>query len=217
MSKTGKKVAKNLLDNLGPAIGEVFFGILEELIQVYLDTYDEELLSVIVEKNSLANPVYFYDDYMEALENFDYVEETTDGLIIRIPSEDTFNFKGRLGFLALLTHDLPGKFLEVTQEDYSNLISNNNLSKGTLNAIRRLPPFFDSDTPKDLRFYLLPTNRGTLHKTIESALDKKLVVFPFSNSSAIDLFGPGIEFFEVNVEEWFEMATDNTNKNLRGV
>jgi len=217
MSKVSVKVAKNLEKNLGSAISDVFLDKLDDLIDSYMDTYDEELASVITDKESLANPDYFYDDYKEALEDFDYVEEENDGLIIRIPSEDTFDFGGRLNFIALLVHGTAGKYLELPEAEHDQLVNSKDLDKNLRKSIRRLPPFFDSNTPKELRFYLLQTTRGGLYKTVENILGRKLVVFPFSNTSSIDLFGPSIKFFEENIYNMFEEAIDNTNKRVRGV
>jgi len=213
MGKTSKKVGKDLESKLGLSISGAFTNFLPKLIEVYLDTYDEDLSGVVTDKDSLANPDFFYDDYKEALENFEYLDEEEE-LSIRIPTEDTFVFEGRLSFIQLLVNGTAGKYLELSQIDYDTLKNNNELDSKVKRVIRDLPAFFDSATPKDLRFYLLHT-RGTLYKTIESILDKKLVTFPFSNSSPIYLFDAGIKFFEDSMDDLIDEAIDDAIKEVK--
>ncbi len=216
MSKTSKKIGKGLESNLGHSIVKVFSKFIPDLIEVYLDTYDDDLSSIVTDKDSLANPSFFYDDYKEALENFDYIDED-DELLIRIPTEDTFDFEGRLSFIKLLINGTAGKYLELSQTDHDNLKNDKGLDDKIKRIIRDLPAFFDSDTPKDLRFYLLHT-RGTLYKTVESILGKKLITFPFSNSSPIYLFDDGIKFFEDIMNDLIgEAIDDSIRKVKRGI
>lgn len=214
MSKTGKKVGKGIEKNFSYFFTKVFSDFLPDLIDVYLETYDTDLLSVITDKDSLANPEYFYDEYKEALEAFEYIEDSNE-FTVRTPDEGNFGFSGRLNYLLLLTEGIAGKYLELPQTDYDTLKSNKELDDKLKRVLRDLPSFFDSTTPKELRFYLLHT-RGNLYKTVESILGKKLIVFPFSNSGPIYLFDDGVKFFEDNMPDLLDEAIDNTITAVKG-
>ncbi len=190
------KLAKDLAKKLSFAIPIATESLIDDLKEVYLDSYEEELTGIVNDKNSLANPDFFYEDYEEALDNFIYLKKIgTLNPIIEIPTEDTFNFEGRLGFLKLLVNGVSGKYIELPQVDYDMLKSSKNVDDRIKRMLSNLPEFFDSSTPKELRFYLIGT-RNSLYKTVQSILGKKLVLFPFSNSPPIPLFDEGIKFFE---------------------
>lgn len=208
MSKTGKKVSKGIEKNFNNIFAQVFEKFLPDLIEVYLDTYDNDLSSIVTDRDSLSNPEYFYDEYKEALEAFEYIDDSED-LVVRTPDEDNFDFSGRLSYILLLTEGTAGKYLELPQTDYDTLKNNKDLDDKLKRVLRDLPSFFDSTTPKELRFYLLHT-RGTLYKTVESILGKKLVVFPFSNSGPIYLFDDGVKFFEDNLKGLIDEAINDT-------
>jgi hypothetical protein len=212
MGKVGKQVSRDLEGNFAKNTSKSLSKFLPDLIEVYLDTYDTDLSNIVTDKDSLAKPIYFYDEYKQALENFSYIDEEDD-LLLRIPTEDTFNFAGRLRFVELLVHGIAGKYLELPQEDYDVLKSKKDIDDKLKRVIMDLPPFFDPSTPRELRFYLLHT-RGTLYKIVEAILGKRLVVFPFSNSAPINLFDDGIAFFEDNVNTIIEKAIDSSIKEV---
>ncbi len=191
-----EKLAKDLAKKLSFAIPIATESFFEDLKEVYLDSYEEELTGIVTNKDSLANPEFFYEDYEEALNNFEYMKGLgTLNLKPIIPTEDTFNFEGRLGFLKLLVNGVSGKYIELPQIDYDMLKSSKSVDDRIKRMLSNLPEFFDSETPKELRFYLIGT-RSSLYKTVQSILGKKLVIFPFSNSPPIPLFDEGIKFFE---------------------
>lgn len=188
-----------------------FNDFLPKLIDTYLDTYDNTLRSSVIDKNSLANPEYFYDDYAQALRDFKYLSLQDDGISISIPTEDTFNFKGRLSFIEVLTHGIVGSYLELPQTDYDILKSNKNMDDKIKKFIKDLPSFSDSSTPKELSFYLIP-EKNQLYKIIEELLGKTLVNFPFSNASPINIFEDGVKFFEDNLDNLLNTSIDDSIK-----
>ena len=43
-----------------------------------------------------------------------------------------------------------------------------------------------------------------IHNIIQQILNKKLVVFPFSNTAPIQIFDEGINYFNINKEKLFD-------------
>jgi len=183
----------------------------ESLIEVYLDSYDKLLSEIVVDKDSLANPIYFVQDYKKALDNFKYFESDVEDVSTfryRIPTEDTFDFSGRLGFLKLLINGVVGTYYELPQPDYIKLVDT--ISGDRFREyVASMPKFFDDDTPEELRFYLLYYVED-LHKIVSTILGKKLVVFPFSDTEPIDIFEDGIEYFELNIDKLINKIIQNS-------
>lgn len=174
----------------------------EVLIEEYLHNYNMLLSDLVSDKNSLANPEYFYNDYKRALEEFNYFDEATTNISefkYRIPTEDTFVFTDRLAFIKLLINGVAGNYYELPQDDYDKLmvtISGDRFRE----YISNLHKFFNDDTPKELRFYLMYAYED-LYKIISTILQKPLILFPFSSTSPIDLFSGGIDFFEKEMDQ----------------
>ena len=64
-------------------------------------------------------------------------------------------------------------------------------------------PITDTDVPLNMRFRLLYT-KGDLSDIVQAILDKKLIRFPFSNSSPIELFKSIKEFVDKNFDIWID-------------
>ncbi len=208
----------NKISNILPKYIEMEFEkFLPTLKDTYLDTYDKELSATVTDRNSLANPEYFYDDYKDALEDFEYTSSSSDEegtITFYIPSEDTFDFSGRMGFIQLIVNGTSGKYYELSQEDFEILSRSRDIDEKVKRVIYNLPEFFTSTTPKEFRFYLVPST-GNLYKTIQGILGKKLILFPFSNKAPINIFEDGEDLFEDKIEDIISEAIDKALKEVK--
>lgn len=176
---------------------------LPKLVDKYIESFSELLLNLDIDNDSLAKPEYFFDSYKEAIETFEYIKPVSKiELKIVLPDTDTFNFKNRLVFIQLLTYGFVGNYLELPKKDYDLLLSRGDLSKQLLEAISTLPSILDEEE-NDLDFYLLDLSLN-IHNIIQQILNKKLVVFPFSNTAPIQIFDEGINYFNINKEKLFD-------------
>ncbi len=214
MSTPASKLSGKLVTQLNRNLRSTFEEYLPELKDVYLNTYHSKLDDVVTDSNSLANPDYFYEDYATALDNFDYFydesEDADDSFRIKIPTEDTFPFSGRLNFIHILINGIIGDYYELSQEDYNTLI-NSNISDDVKSSLYELSEFFDDATSEDLRFYLI-SSLDSLYKTVQSMLNKDLTLFPFSNSPPIDLFEDGVDAFNDHFDSLVNAAINTSIK-----
>ena len=208
------KVSKDLEKLLFINTIDAFELLLPKLKDVYLTTYTNELLSISVDENSLANPLYFYEDYMAAIEDFEYLSIIAKAEIkITVPDEDNFVFEGRLSFLQWLSMGVIGTYYELIKTDYDYLINFQGLSRQIKSALTDLPGFL-SEELNELDFYILD-DALHIHEIIQNILNKKLVIFPFSNTPAIDLFTEGKDFFNTSKEALTNNIVEKSLKDLK--
>lgn len=208
------KLNNNLFSELIKQFEYIFNDNKDDLIEIYSDSYFEYLSPVVTDKNSLAQPEYFYDDYMDVLSNFNFIDNSEGYIKVMIPSVDNFDFSGSLKVLKLIVNGIAGSYLELPQFDMDEL-KVSKLDDKTKRVLFDLPKFFSTNTPKKLRFYLLQ-KRGKLPKIIQAVLDKKLVEFPFSNTPPIDIFEAGNDYFLNNIDSWLHNTIETSIKNLKG-
>lgn len=171
-----------------------------DLINVYLDTYNDVLLSLDIDQDSLAKPELFYDSYKIALKDFKYLSNLSRYEIkISVPAEDSFDFSGKLLFLKLLVEGITGMYYEIPRKDLEYLLIDSDLSESIKNILGNLVIIASPDEASDTDFCLLPANYN-IHNILNKVLRRELVVFPFSNFSPVDLFTDGINYFNSQKE-----------------
>jgi hypothetical protein len=208
-------VNTNLVNIIIENTYKIFNTFLPKLKEVYLNTYANELLDIDVNKDSLAKPEYFYTLYSDALDKFNYIEVNSKLEIkFKSPSENSFNFEGKLSFIHILTIGIIGSYIEISREDYTYLVNNLKLSKQINDILLLLPGFLDEDELLETDFYLLDTEYN-IHSILEQVLGKKLIAFPFSNMPPIDLFSEGINYFNSKKNELTNMIINKSIEDLK--
>jgi len=193
---------------------DIFDSFLPKLKEVYLESYTDLLLVDNIEEGSLANPLLFYEEYEEALNNFTYVSVAAKGEVkMLVPDEDNFEFEGRLKFLHWLSIGVINSYYELPINDYNYLINYEKLSKQIKNSLLDLPGFFGEIT-NDLDFYLVDESLN-IHGILQNILNKKLIRFPFSNTQAIELFEDGKGFFNKSKEALTNKIVDKSLEDIK--
>lgn len=167
----------------------------EDIINVYLNTYNNIFSDLLIDETSLAKPEYFFEDYKNSLQTFDYIN-IVGGTYIKliIPSEETYEFKNRLRFLEFIQFGVIGTYYELPVDYYNDLVSRKDLSKKLLDILYNLSGVLSEDISTSLDFYLLNADYN-VNEIFEKILGKKLVIFPFSNFAPVDLFSDGNAYF----------------------
>lgn len=166
-----------------------------EIVDIYLDTYQDIFSDLLIDEASLAKPEYFLDDYKKSLTIFSYITNVGSNYIkFKVPSEDTYEFNGRLKFLELLQNGFVGTYYELSINDYNALLLRKDLSKKLVEILYSLPGILSEDVTMDLDFYLLD-EKYNVHEIFQKILGKNLIIFPFSNFPPVDLFSRGEEYF----------------------
>ena len=190
-------ISKIFEDIIRKNITQIFSSIfLPKLIDVYLETYKKSLQDLEVSSDSLANPEYFFEDYKNALNDFNYINFFNKyEFKFTLPDEDTFNFSGRLTFLNILNTCIFGDFYELPIQDYLYLLNRKDIGSSIKESLLDLHPISDSNNITEFDFLLIDSNIKLL-PIVEQILNKKLVYFPFSNQPPIDIFSEGKIYFE---------------------
>lgn len=182
-----------------------------DIISVGIEAYEDLLLGVVANKNSMADPENFYDDYIVMLETYKFTDEEDEYPTLHVPDEDNFIFEGTLSILQFIVEGVTGVYLELPEVDLSEVLKAKGIDDKVKRRLRDLPGITSTDVPIKQRFRLLHT-RGTLYSTVQAVLNKKLVAFPFSNTSPVDLFTPMQEYVSENIESWINESTKDTLK-----
>jgi len=203
ISKEPIKYAKGLNNILPLILNNMLEDKVKDIIDVGVEAYENLLLDTVASKYSMADPENFYDNYVEALYNFKYIDPEDSEPILYLPDENIFKYSGQLSILQFIVEGVSGVYLELPAEDLNTLLKSKDIGDRVKRRLRALPGITDTDVPLDMRFRLLYT-KGNLADTVQSILDKELVKFPFSNSSPIELFEPAQEFVDKNFDYWID-------------
>ena len=98
-----------------------------------------------------------------------------------------------------------GKYFELKETDLNLILKMPDVDNKVKRRLRDLPGVYSDNTPLDRRFRLVPSY-GTLLKTAQAVLDKKLVLFPFSNFPPVDLFEPMKDYVDNNINTWISKS-----------
>jgi hypothetical protein len=200
----------NTIDkNLELVLQEVFKSKIPTLIDKTMSIYKDLLLSTVVAKESLSNPLYMYDDFKDRLKDFNYVYTNNQGPTLEIPSVETFDFSGSLVILKFIMEGISGFYYELPETDLNTVVKNNYLDGTTEAILLNLPGLVSDDVPVTRSFRLVPA-KSNLAKKIKEVLNKELVIYPFSNQPPIDIFYDLNLFTDSNIKNWIDTAIDTT-------
>ena len=199
MAEIGKKLIegfdglmrKNVLTTLESAV--------EEVKQIIIDKYDEELLDIVTDRNSKTNPNLYRDDFIERLDKLTYVEDGNEISIV-VPDMETFDFSGRLRVIENIMEGTSGTYVEVNEEDYEAIFNKKPVNADPL----------DEYVPRKERIYLVRHNNKV--RTVERTLKKRFVKYPFSNKQPVDILEVGDEYVEKNMDGWIKNALEKALK-----
>lgn len=174
-----------------------------EVIDYIMKLYDDELVSVVTDRDSRANPLYYREEFLERLNNFEYIEVFDDAVDFIVPSMTNFDFSGRLKIIENIMDGTAGIFIEVDGKQYEALFPT------------KKPPLveaLDRSVPKRRMIYLVKHTHGLGKRWKSIFSGEKMVRFPFSNSPPIRIFEEANNFVDDNLDKWIDEAVDNTTK-----
>jgi hypothetical protein len=194
--QTYKKLTKeNVVSRLENAITEI--------VDYIMKLYDDQLISPVTDASSRANPLHYREEFLERLNDFEYIEDFGDVINFIVPSMNNFDFSGRLKIIENIMDGTVGTFIEVDGKQYEALFPTK--KPPTVEAL-------DRSVPKSRMIYLVKYTYG-LGKMWRTIFPKeKMVRFPFSNSPPIRIFEDVNAFVDGNLDKWVDEAVDNTTK-----
>jgi hypothetical protein len=168
-----------------------------------LKQYDDDLVGVVTDRRSKTNPMFYRDDFKDALEDFEYVKPGDLRTTLVIPDMDNFPFsKGKLTIIKTILTGVIGTFAEVTADQYSALF-------GKI-PIKEEP--YDNTVPTKERIYLVRYTTELQQREYKVFKGPTLVRYPFSNMPPIRIFDPVNKFVEDSFESWVSEIVNRTIK-----
>lgn len=214
MVSTSKQVTKDLTKLVPFNLHKILESKIQEIKEVAIESYENNLLGTVIPKGSLSDPTKFLDEYIEELDRFEYLKDNgSSGTTFSIPDVETFDFTN-LGVVKLIIEGMAGNYKELPETDLNNLLSDKNISVMIKRKLRGLPDLFNGTASVKDRFTIVSI-RGTLIKTLQAALNKNLVKFPFSNSPPLDLFEPVEEYVDSKMDKWIEEALNISTDKIK--
>jgi len=173
------------------------------IITTIMDEYDSQLAAAVTNRDSRTRPEQYREDFLERLEEFDYISSIGTKITLSVPDMDNFDFSGRLKIIQTILDGTAGTYVEVDEEQYVQMY----------NRQPRRTDVFDPDVPKKERIYLLRWNIDVRNRL--SSNNIKIVRFPFSNTPPFDIFTAAENYVTDNMNEWISEFTAEFTKLIK--
>ena len=171
---------------------------------IIMQEYDIELTGRVTDRKSRTNPIYYRDEFEEALLNFEWIERAGGAVKLVTPEINTFDWRqGRLRIIEKILEGLVGRFLEVDGQQYITMYEK--------------PPIgepFDKTVPRKQRIYTLRATTAVKRRWIQSFPKKPMVDYPFSNQPPVDIFEAANKYVEEEIRGWIDEAIKEANKEI---
>ncbi len=199
-----KKEIKTFEKLLKKELYEKFTVAKEDIIDVVMREYDSSL--TINDRNSKSNPEFYRDDFVERLENFNYIEESGDTIKFTVPTMENFDFSGRLKVIEQIMEGTVGVYVEVNAEDYEKMFGKKVLSREPL----------DTSVPKKDLIYLMRYNVVVRNAELATFGRRNyLIKYPFSNTPPILILDKAEKFIDENMDKWVKEAVNKATKKFK--
>jgi len=171
---------------------------------IILSTYDIELTGRVTDRRSRTNPIYYRDEFEEALLGFEWIVEGRKETKLMTPALDTFNWnQGSLRIVENILEGTIGTFVEIDEEQYIAMYDKR----------PNIQPF-DRAVPIKKRIYLLRLTGGLRRRWREVYPKQDVVKYPFSNTPPVDIFSPADDYVEENMNDWISEAIKESQKEI---
>ncbi len=204
-----KKAVHKKAEQLNALIQKTYVFNLEiyyipEIQNIILQEYDIELTGRVTDRKARTNPIYYRDEFEEALINFEWIDINGGATKLVVPEIDTFNWEqGSLRIIENILEGAMGTFVEVDEEQYVAMYSK-----------RPIIQPFDKTVPLKKRIYIIRLT-GDVRRRWRLAYPKNAIVrYPFSNQPPIDIFEPANKYVEENIRSWIDEAITEATKEI---
>lgn len=192
MDKLIASVAKVTYNNLNTILMEQ---AIPEIKDIIYDDYNRYLVNRVTNRKSKARPEDYLEDFMIAVEEFEYLIYNDDGITVETPDMENFKFTGRLKAIEQILNGISGIYFEVDEESYVSMFGKKPTNEDPV----------DNEVAKKDRFYIVR------HSKIPRAYKNKFIKYPFSNTPPIDIFSGASKYVDEMLDEWIDKALDSAN------
>ncbi len=197
------EIAQNFSEIIKEKLHTNLKKVIEQIKKVIISEYDE-LISVVEDPNSKANPALYRDDFIKRLDNFSFIENSGETVSVNVPDMETFDFSGRLKVVETIINGVAGSYIEMSGEEYRSIFKRTPFSPDSRGA----------ENLVDEDIYLVRYNNNI--KNIERHLKKDFVKYPFSNMPPFNILEKGEAFVDNNMEKWIDNTLEEVQNEFKG-
>lgn len=209
LSSEAKLTVRNKVEKLIDLINEIYVDNLEtryipEIKAIIMQEYDVELTGKVTDRGSRTNPIYYRDEFVEALDDFEFIIVDREEVTLTIPEVDNFNWtQGRLHIIENILEGAIGTYVELDEAQYIKLYGK-----------RPVIQPFDKTVPIKERIYLLRYSPDLNRRWRENFPRDELIKYPFSNTPPIDIFLEANRYVMENRQSWINNSIKQARKEI---
>jgi len=175
------------------------------MINIILQEYDSQLTGRVTDRRSRTNPIFYREEFREALERWDWMRKDGTGYKLVTPEVNTFNWRqGRLTIIERILEGLIGQYVEIDGEQYVSMYK----------KPAPIQEAFDKTVPRKQRIYTLKFSNSLFSKWRETYPGKQMVEYPFSNQPPVDIFSSTNDYVDENLAKWVKEAVKEATKEI---
>lgn len=197
-----KTVSKKVDSALKKNLNDTLINAIEEIKQIIIEEYDEELMSAKKDRRSKIDYDKYRNEFISRLENFQFIKDNGNGIVLDIPDMETFDFSDGLEIVQTMMEGLSGIYVEVNEKEYSYIFGRK----------PKLTDAIDKSVASKDRVFLIRYIGNV--RNAEKDLNKRFVRYPFSNIPPIDVLEAGDIFVRDNLDEWVNNSIGRANKEV---
>ncbi len=192
-----KRIKREVKNNVKNSVIEKVQDNLREVKDILLSSFSV-IEDIAISGESIIDFLPFKEIFNERVMGFEYIPESENGLKIRVPNIDNFDFSG-IEFIEFLCEGVVGEIAEATSEDVYRLFG-------------RVSDFVPiNEGLSDNLIYILQVDDNLVDRE-RSMLGYSINRSPFSDTEPLGdlIFGPAEEFVSNNIENWISSSIDST-------
>lgn len=201
MEKSVSKLDELIQDRYVENLENYYIPIMQDLI---LREYDVELTGRVTDRRSRTNPMFYRDEFEQALMDFEWIDVDVGKTTLMVPETETFNWRqGRLTVIENIVEGVIGRFMEVNGEQYVAMYGKN----------PAIQPF-DKTVPRKQRVYTIRITIDGQRRWNTAYAKQGIVEYPFSNQPPVNLFDTANTYADENISKWIEEAIKEVKREI---
>ena len=178
-----------------------------QIQELLINEYDSKLVGVVSDRQSKTNPVFYKEEFVDAIKNFEYLppDSASENITFRVPdiTNFPFNYK-RLTVIKNILEGIVGTYVEVNEDQYVAMFKKKPVLEET----------YDKTVAAKERIYLLKYTAELQKREMAVFKRQILIKYPFSNVPPINIFGSADEFVKENLKIWVDGAMKKALEDL---
>ena len=163
-----------------------------KLKELIIESFRENLLGVVKGEYASLKPEDYEGAFVQRIEEYEYVRDGGEGVVLSCPDSETFDFSEGLGLIGGIVNGLPADYYKVKGSDYQKFAGE------------------EAQGAYGLQDYLIEDGNPFLENFDKNSLDK----FEFSSTPPVDIMLEANEYVKGNMPTWIRRAVEKARMNL---